>query len=169
VKLQNKIPQKTILETAPPVALTSQLALKEGNSKKPIYMMHKWWARRLGPVFRMLLLGATHSSEKSPWLRNGAFFEKHDLSRIRLFDPFVGGGTSMVEASKCGASVIGVDSDHNGEGTTILCRWNNKQRRFISGAGSIALGYVTGRCNCRIKIKNFSQQFSSRSRRTYSA
>ena len=74
-------------------------------------MMHKWWARRLGPVFRMLLLGATNSSEKSEWIKNGAFFEKHDLSRIKLFDPFVGGGTSVVEASKCGASVIGADID----------------------------------------------------------
>jgi putative DNA methylase len=106
VKLQNKIPRKTMLETDPPVALNSKLALKEGNSKKPIYMMHKWWARRLGPVFRMLLLGATNSSGKNEWIRNGAFFEKHDLSRIKLFDPFVGGGTSVVEASKCGASLL---------------------------------------------------------------
>ncbi len=105
------IPRKTILESDPPVILASNLALKEGNSKKPIYMMHKWWARRLGSVFRLLLLGATHSSRQSAWLKNGAFYEKHDLSKIRVLDPFMGGGTTLVEASKCGASVIGNDID----------------------------------------------------------
>jgi hypothetical protein len=74
------IPKKTILEFDPPVILASGLALKEGNSKKPIYTMHRWWARRIGAVFRLLLLGATHSSRRSAWLRNGAFFDKHDLS-----------------------------------------------------------------------------------------
>ena len=51
------IPKKTILESDPPVILASTFALKEGNSKKPIYTMHKWWARRLGSVIRLLLLG----------------------------------------------------------------------------------------------------------------
>jgi len=105
------IPKKTILESDPPIELASALALKEGNSKKPIYAIHKWWARRLGSVFRLLLLGATHPANRSPWLKNGAFFEKHDLSGIKVFDPFVGGGTTLVEASKCGASVVGVDID----------------------------------------------------------
>src|SRR5690349_10611102 len=94
------IPGKTILESDPPVILASTLALKEGNSKKPIYMIHKWWARRLGSVFRLLLLGATHSSRRSAWLQNGAFYEKHDLSKLRVLDPFMGGGTTLVEASK---------------------------------------------------------------------
>lgn len=108
---KHMIPEKTILEHDPPMILASTLALKEGNSKKPIYTMHKWWARRLGSVFRLLLLGATHSSRRSAWLQNGAFFEKHDLTGIKVLDPFVGGGTSLVEASKCGASVIGNDID----------------------------------------------------------
>jgi len=34
------------------------IAQKEGNAKKPIYQMHKGWARRLGSVFRMLILAA---------------------------------------------------------------------------------------------------------------
>lgn len=106
-----KVPRRTILETAPPVVLASEMALKEGNGKKPIYTIHKWWARRLGPVFRLLLLGATHSAGRSAWLKGGAFYDKHDLSGVRVFDPFVGGGTSLVEASKCGASVIGSDID----------------------------------------------------------
>jgi adenine-specific DNA methylase len=106
------IPKKTILEsTNPPVILASDLALREGNSKKPIYTMHKWWARRLGSVFRLLFLGATNPPHRSAWLQNGAFFEKHDLTGLKVFDPFVGGGTTLVEAAKCGASVIGNDID----------------------------------------------------------
>jgi hypothetical protein len=38
--------------TAPfPTEEVSHLALCEGNAKKPVYTMHKWWARRLdGPL-----------------------------------------------------------------------------------------------------------------------
>jgi len=28
----------------------NKIAKKEGNAKKPIYQIHKWWARRLGSV-----------------------------------------------------------------------------------------------------------------------
>jgi putative DNA methylase len=106
------IPKKTILESSdPPVLLASDLALREGNSKKPIYTMHKWWARRLGCVFRFLFLGATNPPHRSASLQNGGFFEKHDFTGLKVFDPFVGGGTSLVEAAKCGASVIGNDID----------------------------------------------------------
>jgi len=41
-----------------PVERLNPVALAEGNSKKPIYQMHKWWARRLGSVFRMITLAA---------------------------------------------------------------------------------------------------------------
>jgi len=39
-----------------PIEDLNRIAQKEGNAKKPIYQMHKWWARRLGSVFRMLIL-----------------------------------------------------------------------------------------------------------------
>lgn len=106
-----KIPQSTVLETNPPVAFASRLALREGNAKKPIYQLHKWWARRLGSVFRSLLLSAVSPPSKFRDLRNGFFYTKHDLSGLTVLDPFVGGGTSVVEAAKCGANVIGIDID----------------------------------------------------------
>ena len=73
--------------------------------------MHKWWARRLGSVFRLLLLAATLPANKARLLSNGYFYKRHKLSRILVLDPFVGGGTSVVEAAKCGASVVGIDID----------------------------------------------------------
>ena len=39
-----------------PIEKLNEIARKEGNAKKPIYQIHKWWARRLGSVFRMILL-----------------------------------------------------------------------------------------------------------------
>ena len=39
-----------------PIERLNEIARKEGNAKKPIYQIHKWWARRLGSVFRMILL-----------------------------------------------------------------------------------------------------------------
>ena len=105
------IPRKTVIETDPPAVFASRLALREGNRKKPIYQMHKWWARRLGSVFRSLLLAATTRAEKAHLFENDFFYQRNDLSGLRVLDPFVGGGTSLIEAAKCGASVIGVDVD----------------------------------------------------------
>lgn len=103
--------ETTLVEANFPVEEVSKLALREGNQKKPIYQIHKWWARRLGSVFRALLLASTLPSTTSHedfWER---FYSKNDLSDLVVLDPFMGGGTTIVEAMKCGASVIGVDID----------------------------------------------------------
>ncbi len=94
-----------------PVEQLYQLAIREGNSKKPVYEMHKWWARRLGSVFRMLLLLATAPETQEDaelWRR---FYEGDDLSHLRLLDPFMGGGTSIIEATKLRFQTAGVDID----------------------------------------------------------
>jgi len=106
-----RIPPITVLESDPPVFFASKLALREGNYKKPIYRIHKWWARRLGSVFRSILLSAVTPDHKSSLLANGFFYKKQNLEGLVLLDPFVGGGTSVVEAAKCNANVIGVDID----------------------------------------------------------
>jgi putative DNA methylase len=103
------IPDKAVIESDPPVVFASRLALREGNRKKPIYQMHKWWARRLGSVFRSLLLAAITPENDSQMFKNGFFYQRHDLSGLQVLDPFVGGGTSLIEAAKCGANVIGID------------------------------------------------------------
>src|SRR5581483_5403599 len=104
------IPKLTLLEKRPPVLFASRLALREGNSKKPIYQIHKWWARRLGSVFRTLLISATRRADSKVDPKR-AFYSKQNYSGLVVLDPFVGGGTSVVEAAKCQASIIGVDID----------------------------------------------------------
>jgi putative DNA methylase len=39
------------------------------------------------------------------------FYGKIDLSGLVVLDPFVGGGTSLIEAEQCGARVVGYDID----------------------------------------------------------
>jgi adenine-specific DNA methylase len=97
------------IERSFPVEYLNPVAMTEGNAKKPVYQMHKWWARRLGSVFRMITLSAFSDetdSDNDIWHRfcNGA-----NLNRAIVFDPFMGGGTTIVEALRLGYKVIGVD------------------------------------------------------------
>src|SRR4051812_48175867 len=86
-----------------PLARLCALALKEGNRKKPIYEMHKWWARRLGSICRMLILSAVEAGDaRGLWER---FYSPGELKGLRVLDPFMGGGSSLVEARKLGARV----------------------------------------------------------------
>ncbi|MEM4521369.1 MAG: DNA methyltransferase [Candidatus Bathyarchaeia archaeon] len=92
-----------------PIERLNQIALKEANAKKPIYQIHKWWARRLGSIFRMIILATflpDNISENELWRR---FYQKTDLGGKIILDPFMGGGTTVVEALKLGCKVIGVD------------------------------------------------------------
>ena len=106
------IPPKPKIETEQvPVEWLHTIAVREGNSKKPIYCIHKWWARRLGSVFRTLIILAMTPSHKRMDHIVSAFYGRQDFADLALLDPFMGGGTSIVEASKCGAMAIGVDID----------------------------------------------------------
>jgi len=92
-----------------PVQYLNPVAMAEGNAKKPVYQMHKWWARRLGSVFRMITVTAFSDEKESDddiWYKfcNGA-----NLNGAIVLDPFMGGGTSIVEALRLGCKVVGVD------------------------------------------------------------
>lgn len=96
-----------------PTIQVSRLALREGNRKRPVYTMHKWWARRLGAVFRMIILTERQrvqpTDTSSLW--EGFYAPSALPDRFRVLDPFLGGGTTLVEAAKQGAHCIGVDID----------------------------------------------------------
>jgi len=103
-----------------PIEGLNAIAEKEGNAKKPIYQIHKWWARRLGSIFRMLILAAftdwdeslsPEENQKRLWER---FYSKNELKNKEgkppiILDPFMGGGTTVVEALRLGCKVIGID------------------------------------------------------------
>ncbi len=136
------------IERGFPIERVNEIAEKESRAKqhyRPVYTMHKWWARRPGCLFRAISLyslldGETDESEVSVYEpgenqslgANG--IDKADLLRAvsevdmedpeslwefypkdvrikdkKILDPFMGGGTSLVEASRFGAETVGYD------------------------------------------------------------
>ena len=73
---------------------------------RPLYHIHKWWANRLGSVFRAIILGTLQENKKAVW---DGFYEKHNFSNKIVLDPFMGSGTTLGESLKLGAKVIGCD------------------------------------------------------------
>jgi putative DNA methylase len=55
-------------------------------------------------LFRALIL-----SEFSGRSVGENFYQAHNLPGVRVFDPFMGGGTTMMEANRVGCSVTGAD------------------------------------------------------------
>ena len=92
-----------------PFEFLSQIAERESWRKeihRPIYHLHKWWAKRLGSVFRGILLASA--------VKNGAdlrkeFYGIHCFSDVTVFDPFMGSGTTIGEAHKLGFTSLGRD------------------------------------------------------------
>ena len=103
--------QGTLLEAGKvPIAEIAELALREGQCTNPIYRVHRWFARRLGSQFRAILAGLSLTPEEAD--RFWSVYLGHlSLDGAVVLDPFVGGGTSLVEAERCGARVIGYDID----------------------------------------------------------
>lgn len=111
---------KSCLEVDFPILKVNEVAAHEasGPCTKPIYKMSKWWARRRSSIFRQLLIAA---STKAPQLKEKAsqsswslmYRKNHQshkkFSKISVLDIFMGGGTTVVEASRLGFKVTGVD------------------------------------------------------------
>jgi len=139
------------IEKGFPIERINEIAEKEGRAKmyyRPIYTMHKWWARRLGCVFRAIslytllddpekvsvfepgheggtLAGWGEDADGESDLDVASLLERVDITdpeslwelyskdvRVedkKILDPFMGGGTSLVEASRFGAEVVGND------------------------------------------------------------
>ena len=89
------------------IPFVAALALREKQIQqnyRPIISVHKWFARRPGTLFRSLLL-----SEFGEGALRDLYFKAHNLAGIRVMDPFMGGGTPVLEANRLGCDVIGYD------------------------------------------------------------
>ena len=87
----------------------SRIAERESWRKeiyRPIYHVHKWWAQRLGSVFRGILLGAL--TPKGTDVIN-VFYSPARFPDAVIFDPFMGSGTTLGETLKLGSRGIGRD------------------------------------------------------------
>jgi len=102
--------RKKAIEESFPVVEINRLAIPERNAFKPIYQMHKWFARRASCVFRAILLSAMKPAGTDIMAE---FYKDHtndpDTNKVRILDPFMGGGTTIVEALRLGCHVTGID------------------------------------------------------------
>ncbi len=97
-----------MIETGFDIPFVAKLAQREKQVQqkyRPYIGVHKWFARRPGTLFRALLLaefvdGGSLSTR---------FYDSHDLSPLVVGDPFIGGGTPLLEANRLGCHVVGAD------------------------------------------------------------
>lgn len=95
------------IENAFDVPFVAALSLKEKQIQqnyRPIIAVHKWFARRPGTLFRALTLAEFGDRPVSE-----AFFEANDFPGLQVADPFMGGGTPLIEANRVGCDVQGFD------------------------------------------------------------
>lgn len=126
---------KTCLEVDFPIPQINELSSLEGNAGKPIYQMSKWWARRRSSVFRAMLIAAAIEApsmkdelgnvildengvplpdrEKVAGIIWDHYYANHqkagNFTNLKVLDCFMGGGTTLVEGSRLGFQVAGVD------------------------------------------------------------
>jgi len=98
-----------LIESDFPFPELSLIAERESWRKevyRPLYYLHKWWARRLGAVFRGILLGACLQESEDFWQR---YYSKNCFADTVVFDPFMGSGVTLGEAIKLGCRAAGRD------------------------------------------------------------
>src|ERR1017187_3743221 len=89
------------------IRFIASLALREKQIQqnyRPIIAVHKWFARRPGTLFRALVL-----SEFGQGPVQDIFFQANEFADKRIADPFMGGGTPLIEANRVGCDVEGFD------------------------------------------------------------
>ena len=90
------------------VPFVAQLAQREKQiqqSYRPVIGVHKWFARRPGTLFRALLLA--EFAQDGPLAAR--FYQSWNLGPLVIGDPFMGGGTPLLEANRVGCHVVGAD------------------------------------------------------------
>jgi len=90
------------------VSFVADLASREKQIQqnyRPIIAVHKWFARRPGTLFRAILLSEFGSNS----LLKEKFYRTNKLNDINIADPFMGGGTPLLESNRLGCNITGFD------------------------------------------------------------
>lgn len=104
-----RVSPASALERDFPSVVLSQLGEHESWRKevhRPATSTHKWWAKRLGSVFRGILTAAVTEDAAAAL---AAYGSRTRLDGLTVLDPFAGSGTTVVEALKLGARTVGWD------------------------------------------------------------
>ena len=83
----------------------SRLEVYNKHLFRPNTYLHKWWARRCGSTFRAIL------KQFVPNVNRRDYYAPGGLEGKIVLDPMMGGGTTLHEAIRLGANVIGADID----------------------------------------------------------
>lgn len=86
-----------------------EAARKEASRKKPAFFIHKYFARRITCNFRMMLLGVLLPYNENIWDYMYDSFEHQPQDDLVVFDPFMGGGTTLFESLRLNAKTVGND------------------------------------------------------------
>lgn len=89
------------------IPFVANLALHEKQIQqnyRPIIAVHKWFARRPGTLFRSLLLAEFAEGNLAE-----NYYRSHNFRGLKIADPFMGGGTPLIEANRLGCDVLGYD------------------------------------------------------------
>lgn len=95
------------IETRFDIPFVAALALREKQIQqnyRPIIAVHKWFARRPGSLFRALALAEFGDAPLSD-----LYFAGNNFPGRKVADPFMGGGTPLIEANRIGCDVTGFD------------------------------------------------------------
>lgn len=110
------MPSPSLLETRFPALPVSLIAAADSRNKDPSYAAHRWWARRPPSLMRSILLAAVMDGEASdPEFWDNYCSDSLLLDGLQVHDPFMGSGTTLIEASRLGAAVSGTDVDPTAE------------------------------------------------------
>ncbi len=88
----------------------ARMALREKQIQqnfRPYIGVHKWFARRPGTLFRNLLLSEFGGNGVGEPI-SSEYFRAHAFAGT-IADPFMGGGTPLLEANRLGFDVVGAD------------------------------------------------------------
>jgi len=106
-----RLPQQAIslvIDETFPEQFANEISQQEVFNKhlfRPNTYLHKWWARRCGSTFRTILKQFVPEPERRDYYAPGG------LEGKIVLDPMMGGGTTLHEAIRLGANVIGADVD----------------------------------------------------------
>ncbi len=104
----SEVEERLGIDDAFPERFADELSRWEVFNKhlyRPNTYLHKWWARRCGSTFRAILKQLSSDPARRDYYAPGG------LAGKVVLDPMMGGGTTLHEAIRLGASVIGADVD----------------------------------------------------------
>lgn len=144
------IPRRTSLESDFPAAMLSAVGTKESWRKeihRPATSTHKWWAKRLGTVFRGIVAAAVTPEGSDAAAAYGSHL---DLAGAVVLDPFSGSGVTGVEVLKLGGRAVCFDINPV---ATLVQRqamqpWNMRD---------LAAAYTTLESSCREEVDRLHQ------------